>query len=78
MKLVIWWWKINLVNVAYETAFISIIEVGKVRNFWGSSFDAGAKPKAYEEIADLSSYEPGHPTSPEQAQAESTMERDYE
>lgn len=36
----------------------------------------GAKTKAYEEIADFSSYEPGHPTSSEQAQAESTMERD--
>lgn len=31
-------------------------------------------PKA--KHTNLSSYEPGHPTSPEQAQAESTMERD--
>jgi hypothetical protein len=43
-----------------------------------SAFDAGSKTKAYEEIADFCSYEPGHPTSPEQAQAELTMEIYYE
>lgn len=80
-KLVIWWFKIHLVNVAYESAFISIIEVGKViKGFLFSCLWRRCQNQCIRRNSRLKFWWAGTPnlSRPEKAQAESTMERDYE